>query len=223
MCQVSTTVCKRPFSLGTRSSRRWRCGAGSNMSAVARLIKTKLRAAGTDALTYLNDCSRIVRDKTFHGYIGDLIPADIDAISLGTSTSLSHFVLENFVCALLSSKRELLQMDTARSRATAAPTPCKSEAWCRTSTRAPSSPIFAPTSACLSCQASSRHRTFPRRSVATGAWKTRTRACAASCRRSLPGHTRSRASSGSCRTTWTAGAMAPTRACAAGRKSSRGC
>ena len=55
------------------------------MSAVARLIKTKLRAAGTDALTYLNDCSRVVRDKTFHGYIGDLIPADIDAISLGTS------------------------------------------------------------------------------------------------------------------------------------------
>ena len=80
------------------------------MSAVARLIKTKLRAAGTDALTYLNDCSRVVRDKTFHGYIGDLIPADIDAISLGTSYSC-HCVLENFVCALLSSKRELCCAD----------------------------------------------------------------------------------------------------------------
>ena len=83
VCQVSTTACKRRWARDPHVD-----GAvvqGSNMSAVARLIKTKLRAAGTDALTYLNDCSRIVRDKTFHGYIGDLIPADIDAISLGTS------------------------------------------------------------------------------------------------------------------------------------------
>ena len=57
---------------------------GSNVSTVATIIRKFLRttAAGINTLVYLNECTRALHPATGRGYLGNPLPADIDAISL---------------------------------------------------------------------------------------------------------------------------------------------
>ena len=58
---------------------------GSNVSSVATIIRHALNQtaskAAADAIIYLNECSRAMHNNT-RGYIGDMLPFAIDAISL---------------------------------------------------------------------------------------------------------------------------------------------